>query len=68
MSQAETSVQSGSFFSKAHEWVAQSLTQQNKISAYLEPLIQMAVPGWTTEAIRSKVIQVRQRLKMYTNW
>ena len=59
MSQAETSVQSGSFFSKAHEWVAQSLTQQNKISAYLEPLIQMAVPGWTTEAIRSKVIQVR---------
>jgi ferredoxin-NADP reductase len=59
MSQAETSVQSASFLGRAQQWVTQSLTQENQISAYLEPLIQMAVPGWTTDSIRSRVLQVR---------
>lgn len=59
MSQSDTSVQSASSFGRAREWVVRSLTQENQIAAYVEPLIQMAVPGWTTDSIRSKVIQVR---------
>ena len=59
MSQAETSVQSVTPLERARQWVSQSLTQENQITAYLEPLIQVVLPGWTTDAVRSKVIQVR---------
>ncbi|MDF1764458.1 MAG: FAD-binding oxidoreductase [Oleibacter sp.] len=59
MSQSESRGQSSSALSRARTWLAQSLTQENQISAYLEPLIQIVVPGWSTEGTRSKVIQVR---------
>lgn len=59
MSQSDTRDQSSSALARASKWLAQSLTQENQISAYLEPLIQLAVPGWSTDGIRSKVLQVR---------
>lgn len=59
MSQSDTRDQSPSALARASKWLAQSLTQENQISAYLEPLIQLAVPGWSTEGIRSQVLQVR---------
>ena len=59
MSQAEMSAKSASTIEKIQQWVSQSLTQQNQISAYFEPLIQMILPGWTTDATRSRVTQLR---------
>jgi len=59
MTQADSRVRSASPVSKTLEWVSQSLTQENQIAAYFEPLVQMFVPGWTTEGVRSKVLQVR---------
>jgi ferredoxin-NADP reductase len=60
MSQRELTMPSGSAAAKAWNWLAQSLTQHDKISAYFEPLIQIALPQWTTEGYRSKVVQVRK--------
>lgn len=53
------SAKSASTIEKIHQWVSQSLTQENQISAYFEPLIQMILPGWTTNATRSRVTQLR---------
>ena len=51
---------SESTFGKAKTWVLDSLTQENSLKAYLEPLIQIAAPGWSSETVRSKVLRVRQ--------
>ena len=59
MSQSNPRGQSTSTLARTHKWLAQSLTQENQISAYFEPLIQMVAPGWSTDGTRSKVIQVR---------
>ena len=59
MSQQHISTQSGSSIERAREWLARSLTQEKQFAAYVEPLIQLVAPGWQTDAIRSKVVQMR---------
>lgn len=59
MSQSEITTQSDSALGRAREWLARSLTQEKQMAAYMEPLIQVVMPGWQTDAIRSKVVQMR---------
>lgn len=49
-----------SFLEQASQWLKQSLFQENSLSAYMEPIIQAFIPGWTTEGIRSEIDHVRQ--------
>lgn len=60
MSQRELTIPSGSAGAKAWNWLAQSLTQHDQMTAYFEPLIQIVLPQWTTTGYRSKVVQVRR--------
>lgn len=59
MNQLVSSPQSGSMFSRTLEWINESLFQEKNALGFFEPLIQMALPGWTTDTVRSKVVGVR---------
>ena len=48
-------------------WFSQALTQHSSFSGYFQPLIQMLVPQWTTDAYRAQVIEIRDEMAdMYT--
>lgn len=48
-------------------WLSQSLTQHSSFSAYFQPLIQIFVPNWSTDAYRARVVEIRDELAdMYT--
>ena len=52
---------------KGWSWFSQALTQHSSFSGYLQPLIQMLVPQWTTDAYRAQVIEIRDEMAdMYT--
>lgn len=52
---------------KSWSWFSQALTQHSSFSAYLQPLIQMIAPQWTTDAYRARVVEIRDELTdMYT--
>tara|TARA_B100001250_G_C19816958_1_gene799039 strand:+ start:2623 stop:3726 length:1104 start_codon:yes stop_codon:yes gene_type:complete len=53
-------MKSESAFGKAKAWVTDSLTQENSFKAYFEPLIQMALPGWNSESVRTRVLRMRK--------
>lgn len=42
--------------------LARSLTQHDSFGAYFEPLIQLALPMWSTNGYRTKVLEVRTEL------
>lgn len=55
------------FTQKRWTWFSQALTQHNSFSAYLQPLIQLIAPQWSTDAYRARVVEVRDELTdMYT--
>lgn len=48
-------------------WFSQALTQHSSFSGYFQPLIQMLVPQWTTDAYRAQIVEVRDEMSdMYT--
>jgi ferredoxin-NADP reductase len=48
-------------------WFSQALTQHSSFSGYLQPLIQMLVPQWSTDAYRAQIIEIRDEMAdMYT--
>ena len=52
---------------KGWSWFSQALTQHSSFSGYLQPLIQVLVPQWTTDAYRAQVIEIRDEMAdMYT--
>jgi len=52
---------------KAWSWFSQALTQHSSFSGYFQPLIQMIVPQWTTDAYRAQVVEIRDEMAdMYT--
>ena len=52
---------------KGWTWFSQALTQHSSFSGYLQPLIQMLVPLWTTDAYRAQIIEIRDEMAdMYT--
>ena len=52
---------------KGWSWFSQALTQHESFSGYFQPLIQMIVPQWTTDAYRAQVIEIRDEMAdMYT--
>lgn len=52
---------------KAWTWFSQALTQHSSFSAYLQPLIQMLVPQWSTDACRAEIVEIRDEMAdMYT--
>lgn len=55
------------FTQKGWTWFSQALTQHDSFSAYLQPLIQMIAPYWSTDAYRARVVEIRDELTdMYT--
>lgn len=44
---------------KCWTWFSQALTQHDTFQSYFQPLIQMIVPQWTTDAYRAEVIDIR---------
>src|SRR5690606_31583374 len=42
--------------------LARSLTQHDSFGAYFEPLIQLALPMWSTNGYRTRVLEVRSEL------
>lgn len=52
---------------KGWTWFSQALTQHSSFSGYFQPLIQMIVPQWTTDAYRAQIIEIRDEMAdMYT--
>lgn len=52
---------------KSWAWFSQALTQHNSFSAYLQPLIQLFAPHWTTDAYRARIVEIRDEADdMYT--
>lgn len=52
---------------KSWAWFSQALTQHNSFSAYLQPLIQLLAPQWTTDAYRARIVEIRDEADdMYT--
>ena len=52
---------------KSWAWFSQALTQHNSFSAYLQPLIQLIAPQWTTDAYRARIVEIRTETDdMYT--
>lgn len=52
---------------KGWTWFSQALTQHSSFSGYLQPLIQMLMPLWTTDAYRAQIIEIRDEMAdMYT--
>lgn len=47
---------------KGWTWFSQALTQHDTFSGYFQPLIQMILPKWTTDAYRAQVIDVRDEM------
>jgi ferredoxin-NADP reductase len=48
-------------------WFSQALTQHSSFSGYFQPLIQMFVPQWVTDAYRAQIIEIRDEMAdMYT--
>ncbi len=43
-------------------WFSQALTQHDTFSSYFQPLIQMVVPHWTTDAYRAQVVEIRDEM------
>ena len=55
------------FAHKSWSWFSQALTQHKSFTAYLQPLIQMVSPLWTTDAYRACIVEVRDESSdMYT--
>ena len=53
--------------SKAWHWFIGSLTNHQSLRAYLEPLIQVALPQWRADLLRSRVVEIRHESKdMYS--
>lgn len=52
---------------KGWTWFSQALTQHDTFQGYFQPLIQMLVPQWCTDAYRAKVVDMRDEMDdMYT--
>jgi len=52
---------------KGWTWFSQALTQHDSFQGYLQPLIQMIVPQWSTDAYRAQIIDIRDEMDgMYT--
>lgn len=52
---------------KSWSWFSESLTQHPSFAAYFQPLIQMFVPNWSTDAYRAQVVEIRDEMAdMYT--
>jgi ferredoxin-NADP reductase len=52
---------------KAWSWFSEALTQHSSFSAYFQPLVQMFVPSWSTDAYRAQVVGIRDEMAdMYT--
>ncbi len=48
-------------------WFSQALTQHDTFSGYFQPLIQMLLPQWTTDAYRAQIVDVRDEMSdMYS--
>ena len=43
-------------------WFSQALTQHDTFSGYFQPLIQLIVPQWTTDAYRARIIEIRDEM------
>ena len=55
------------FTQQGRTWFSQALTQHNSFSSYFQPLIQMLVPQWTTDAYRAQIVEIRDEMSdMYT--
>ncbi|HCM05357.1 MAG TPA: hypothetical protein DIC30_05035 [Oceanospirillales bacterium] len=56
-----------SLLQKGWIWFSQALTQHGSFSAYFQPLIQMFVPHWSTDAYRAQIVEIRDEMEdMYT--
>jgi ferredoxin-NADP reductase len=52
---------------KGWTWFSQALTQHTSFSGYFQPLIQMIVPQWATDAYRAQIVEIRDEVSdMYT--
>lgn len=52
---------------KGWTWFSQALTQHDSFQGYFQPLIQMIVPQWSTDAYRAQIIDIRDEMDgMYT--
>ncbi|MFY0640319.1 MAG: iron-sulfur cluster-binding domain-containing protein [Bermanella sp.] len=52
---------------KAWQWLIGSLTNHQSIRAYFEPIIQLALPRWRADLLRSRIVEVRHESKdMYS--
>jgi ferredoxin-NADP reductase len=52
---------------KGWSWFSQALTQHSSFSGYFQPLIQMLVPQWSTDAYRAQIVEIRDEMAdMYT--
>ena len=62
-----TALSQSSLLDKGWTWFSQALTQHSSFSGYLQPLIQMLVPQWSTDAYRAQVVEIRDEMDdMYT--
>jgi ferredoxin-NADP reductase len=56
-----------SLLQKSWVWFSQALTQHSSFSGYFQPLIQMLVPQWSTDAYRAQIVEIRDEMAdMYT--
>lgn len=52
---------------KSWAWFSQALTQHSSFSGYFQPLIQILVPQWSTDAHRAQIVEIRDEIAdMYT--
>lgn len=47
---------------KGWTWFSQALTQHDTFQGYFQPLIQMLVPQWCTDAYRAKIVDMRDEM------
>lgn len=47
------------WFDRSISWLTESLTQEQKLSHYLEPLMQWLQPGWSSDSFRAAVLTLR---------
>jgi len=64
---ASNNVSNNGLMQQGWTWFSQALTQHDTFSSYFQPLIQMLVPHWTTDAYRAQIVEIRDEMSdMYS--
>ncbi len=59
---ASNNVSNNGLMQQGWSWFSQALTQHDTFSSYFQPLIQMFVPHWSTDAYRAQVVAIRDEM------